>query len=178
MIFSILLNRLRGTWSWFRPIYAFCIALVAFILTGSWVALILVFALAWGGNCMGWGDWDCIATNRSATKPIPYTEGDYNGIQWLAEKIIASSKDWLNHCRVCLVIMGIYRAAFMLPLIYWLGLNALSGFILLIPAFLIASEVGYLTTKIWNFNWMTGGWEHQEVWYGLILGVTLIGLGV
>lgn len=173
-------NRLRGTWSWFRPIYALSIALFVLIYIKDWYAFSIAFALAWVGVAMGWGDWDCVATNRNAVKPVRYTEGDYNGIQWLAEKLISSDAHWLNHCRVCLVLVGAYRAAFLLPLIYWCGWSAVGAFLFLTPMFLLASELGYYTTKLWNFRFMSSGWEHQEIWYGVGLAIALkiLSLGV
>jgi len=173
-------NRLRGTWSWYRPIYALSIALFVLIYIKDWYAFSIAFALAWGGIAMGWGDWDCVATNRNVAKPVLYTEGDYNGIQWLAEKIISSDAHWLNHCRVCLVLMGAYRAAFLLPLIYWCGWSAVGAFLFLTPMFWLASELGYYTTKLWNFRFMTGGWEHQETWYGvgIAIAIKILSLGV
>lgn len=150
------------------------IGLYTYVLTGSIQCSILVFGLSWAGIAMGWGDWDCIATNRNATKPIPYNEGDYNGVLWLAERIISSDNDWLNHARVCLLLMGMYRASFMLVLSFWIGLPSLIGFLLLSPMFLIGSELGYYTSKLWNFKFMNGGWEHQEVWYGFGLDLIFI----
>lgn len=168
-MFSIL-NRIRGMYSWFRPLYALCIGMVVGLVTGNLYVAICSWLLAWGGVAMGWGDWDCVATNREATKPSPYIEGSDNGIQWLAEKIISSDKNWLNHCRVCLVLDGAYRAIWILPMMYTMGWSALVGFIVLTPMFWLASELGYWTTKWWNFKYMTGGWEHQEIWYGSALG--------
>lgn len=174
IIVFALLNRLRGMSPWFRPIMALGIALVVFFIVGNFIAFIITFALAWAGIAMGWGDWDCVATNRNAKKPNPYTEGDYNGIQWLAEKIISSDTHWLNHCRVCLVIIGAYRAFFLLPLSYWCGWSAIVAFIFLAPMFLVASELGYYTSKLWNFKYMTGGWEHQEIIYGVTVGLVFM----
>lgn len=172
----IILNRLRGMYSWFRPIMALGIALAILLITKDLTAFIITFALAWGGVAMGWGDWDYVATNRNAKKPNPYTDGDYNGIQWLAEKIISSDLNWLNHCRVCLVIMGAYRACFLLPLVYWCGWSAVGAFLFLTPMFWLASELGYYTTKLWNFKYMDGGWEHQEIWYGLFQDLVIFSL--
>lgn len=123
---------------------------------------------------MGHGDWDCVATNRNVLKPNPYNEGDYNGIQWLAEKIVSSDTNWLNHCRVCLILMGAYRSFFFIPLAYWCGWSALYAFLFFTPMFLLASELGYYTSKVWNFKYMNLGWEHQEVWCGLALGVAIL----
>lgn len=174
MIIFAVINRLRGTWSWFRPVYALVIALIVFMLFSNMYVSFAVWLLAWIGVAMGWGDWDCVATNHSAEKPIPYIEGNDNGIQWLAEKIVNSDRHWLWHCRVCLILDGIYRALWILPIVYCIGWSAVIGFIALIPMFWLASELGYYTTKLWNFKWMTGGWEHQEVWYGTSIGLTFM----
>lgn len=171
----LVLNRLRGMHSLLRPVMAFFIGLVAYLLTYSYLCSIITFGVAWAGISMGWGDWDLVATNRDSKKPSPYTEGDYNGIQWLAERLISSDKNWLNHARVCLLLMGMYRASFMIVISFWIGLPAITGFLLLSPMFLIASELGYYTSKIWNFKFMNLGWEHQEVIYGFGLDLIFIG---
>lgn len=176
IVLFVVFNRLRGTFYWFRPIMSLGIAVIVFLNTSSLIASSSSFILAWAGMSMGWGDWDCIATDRNMSKPILYEEGNYNGIQWFAEKLISADSNWLNHCRVCLILMGAYRALFLLPLTYWFGLSALIGFLFLTISFLVASEIGYYTTKLWNFKYMSGGWEHQEVWYGFILGLTLQGV--
>jgi hypothetical protein len=176
----VILNRLRGMWSWFRPIFALGIAFVVWLMCGSMYALGITFVLAWLGVVSGWGDWMCIATDHTATKPNPYVEGDNNGIQWLAEKIIGSSVNWLWHCRICLLIRGIYRAAFLIPLVFWFGWSAVGAFLFLTPMFWLASELGYYTAKLWNFRFMSGGWEHQEIWYGVAIAIALkiLSLGV
>lgn len=172
----LILNRVRGMNNLLRPLMAFFIGLVSFYFTNSYICFLLVFTTSWGlGMAMGWGDWDILATNRDSKKPIDYKEGDYNGIQWLAERIISSDKDWLNHVRVCLLLMGMYRASFLLVMSYWIGIPSIIGFIVLSPMFLLASELGYYTTKLWNFKFMSGGWEHQEVLYGLSIDLVFIG---
>lgn len=173
-------NRLRGTWSWFRPIYALSIALTVLVYSGSWYAFSIVFVLAWLGVVSGWGDWMCIATDHNAVKPNPYVEGDNNGIRWLAEKIISSDVNWLWHCRICLLIRGVYRACFLIPLVFWFGWSAFIAFLFLAPMLWLASELGFYTTKLWSFRFMSNGWEHQEVWYGVAIAIALniLSLGV
>lgn len=177
LLFSIL-NRMRGTKSpyhIYRILFVIGVALIcAYTITHSHIAFFTTFIFVLVGVSMGWGTWDCVATNRNANKPTPYKESYYNGVQWLAEKIISSDVHWLNHCRLCLLLMGAYRAFFLIHLAYWCGWSAIYAFLFLTPMFWIASELGYYTSKLWNFKYMTGGWEHQEVIYGALVGLAFM----
>lgn len=161
------LNRLRGMYGWADYLLAFAIACIMGTFEQSWYTFGITFALVLVGNVFGWGDWFGAILNGK-TKPTPYTEGKTNGIQWLAEKIISSDKNWIKHCQVALIIRGSYRAVFFLALGYWVE------FLFLTPMLLASLYVGKYTAKKFNFKHINGGWEHSEVWYGLFLDVILI----
>ena len=88
LLFSIL-NRMRGTKSpyhIYRILFVIGVALIcAYTITHSHIAFFTTFIFVLVGVSMGWGTWDCVATNRNANKPTPYKESYYNGVQWLAE---------------------------------------------------------------------------------------------
>lgn len=72
-----------------------------------------------------------------------------------------------------------FRALWVLVFIFFIDIYiVIPCFIVLSCAFLLASELGYYTSKLWNFKYMTGGWEHQEVIYGVLQDLVLIGVVV
>lgn len=165
-----ILNRLRGMITWARVIISIATGLVSYLFLHDVYFSGLIAVIYFIPLTSGWGAWDCIATDRTAIKPNPYSEG-WLGVQQIAEFIYSSDKNWLTHCRVALFIDGSLRALWVLFLP--------SGYLfypLMASAFLIASELGYYTTKRFNFKFMSGGWEHQEVWYGLIQDLVILSL--
>lgn len=128
------------------------------------------------GESFGWGDWVGTVSERGIKNiPKPYEEGKNNGIQWLATKFIDPSKDWTDHCRIALFIRGFYWWVCLLPLVFFIEWHfMLLAILLLALAFPLACELGYRTSKLWNFKHMTGGWEHQEVWYGLFQDIVIL----
>lgn len=172
----LILNRLRGmngVWSKFNGLLLSYILLSVF--HNHYVAL-SVGILYVIGESFGWGDWVGTVSERGYTSmPTPYEEGKNNGIQWLATKFIDPSKDWLNHCRVALIIRGFYWWVCLFPLVFFVEwYYVLTAILFLSLAFPIACEFGYRTTKLFNFKHMTGGWEHQEVWYGLFQDIVIL----
>ena len=99
--------------------------------------------------------------------------GKYTGIQWLATKICPPTtfERWLDHCRIALFIRSFYwwfpfYLAFML---FDASFNAvIISSLVLAFAFPLACDIGRYTTTKWNFKFMAGGWEHQEVIYGAV----------
>ena len=172
----LVLNRLRGTngiWSKFNGLLIAYILLSVF--NNHYLAL-SVGILYVIGESFGWGDWVGAVSERNyLSMPQPYNEGKNNGIQWLASKIIDPSKNWLNHCRLALLIRGLYWWVCLLPLVFFIEwCFVLLTIALLSLAFPLACEIGYHTYKLWNFKYMTGGWEHSEVFYGLFQDLILI----
>ena len=168
----LILNRLRGMFAWARILISIAAGLVSYLFLHDVYLSGLVAIIYFIPLTSGWGTWDCIATDREATKPNPYSEG-WLGVQQIAEWLYSSDKDWLTHCRIALLVDGSLRALWVLFLP--------SGYLfypLMASAFLFASELGYYTSKLWNFKYMTGGWEHQEVIYGVLQDLVLIGVVV
>lgn len=172
----LILNRLRGTYSWFAKINGVVLGLLVYFFTKE---LDIAIACAFGyiiGESFGWGDWVGTLSERGCTEmPNPYNEGENNGIKWLASKIISPSENWTNHCRVALFIRGLYWWVCLLPLVFFIEWYfVLLAIVILAFAFPLACELGYYTSKLWNFKYMTGGWEHQEVWYGLAQDIVIL----
>lgn len=178
------LNRLRGmngVWSKFNGL------LLAYIIYSVSHNHYVALAVGIGyiiGESFGWGEWvGTLSCNRTAVENNE--EGKNNGIQWLASKVIDPSKDWINYCRVALTIRGFYWWLPTLAPLYFVGFSVelLTLMILALSiGFPIACELGYRTSKMFEFNKygfsVVGGWEHQEVWYGLMQDLVFIGLGV
>lgn len=165
-----ILNRLRGTFSWARVIIALATGAVSYLLLQNVYLSLMVAIVYFIPLTSGWGTWDCVATDRTAVKPNPYSEG-WMGVQQISEFICSSDKNWLNHCRVALLVDGAFRALWVLLLP-----NGYLFYLIMASAFLLASELGYYTTKLFNFKYMSNGWEHQEIWYGLIQDIVFVGV--
>ena len=171
-----ILNRLRGmngVWSKFNGLLLALVVQIAFNNPYVSIAVGLGYII---GESFGWGDWVGTVSERGIkTIPKPYEEGKSNYIQWLATKLIDPTKDWINHCRIALIIRGFYWWVCLLPFVFFIEwYYVLTAILFLSLAFPIACEFGYRTTKLFNFKHMTGGWEHQEVWYGLFQDVVIL----
>lgn len=170
----IILNRLRGMFTWARILISIAAGLVSYLFLHDVYLSGLVAIIYFIPLTSGWGTWDCIATDREAIKPTPYSEG-WLGVQQIAEWIYSSDKDWLTHCRIALLIDGMFRALWVLIFVFFIDICiVIPCFIMMSCAFLFASELGYYTSKLWNFKYMTGGWEHQEVIYGAVVGLVFM----
>jgi hypothetical protein len=131
--------------------------------------------------------------------------GWYTGTQRLVEYLIPPTQDnWLWHCRLALFIRGLWWWVPVLAPLWFVGFGAstlLCGAILLAVGFPVACEIGYYSTMVFNFGYnyktektelfykgklvkssgvkfinMSGGWEHQEVWYGVIQDIVVVWL--
>ena len=170
----LILNRLRGMFTWARILISIATGLVSYLFLHDVYLSGLVAIIYFIPLTSGWGTWDCIATDREATKPNPYSEG-WLGVQQIAEWICSSDKDWLTHCRIALLVDGVFRALWVLIFAFFIDIYiVIPCFIVMSCAFLFASELGYYTSKLWNFKYMTGGWEHQEVIYGAVVGLVFM----
>ena len=184
----LILNRLRGTngvWSKFNGL------LLAYIIYSVSHNHYLALAVGIGyviGESFGWGEWIGNLSCHKSDVGVLGDEGKNNGIQWLASKIVPDyTTNYINYCRVALTIRGFYWWFPTLSPLYFVGfepLFLLGCVMFLSVGFPIACEVGYYTSKKFNFSKygfnMHGGWEHQEVWYGfmqdLIFGGILLWL--
>ena len=170
----LILNRLRGTQGLWSKIIGLLLALIVQIAFGNPYVSVAVGLGYIIGESFGWGEWvGTLSCNRTAVENNE--EGKNNGIQWLASKVVSPTKDWLNYCRVALTIRGFYWWLPTLAPLYFVGFSVESlaiAIILLSVGFPLACELGYRTSKMFEFNKygfsVVGGWEHQEVWYGLM----------
>ena len=173
-----ILNRLRGTEGLWSKIIGLLLALVVQIAFDNPYVSVAVGLGYTIGESFGWGEWIGTLTGDRNFKQLN-EEGKNNGIQWLASKVIDPAKDWINYCRVALTIRGFYWWLPTLAPLYFVGFSVVSitvAVAVLSIGFPIACEIGYYTSKLWNFKHMNGGWEHSEVWYGLVQDVVLISL--
>ena len=180
----LILNRLRGTHGYFAIINGVVLGLLTYVCFGDvYVASIVAVGYVLGES-FGWGEWVGTLTGDRNFKQLN-EEGKNNGIQWLASKVIDPSKDWINYCRVALTIRGFYWWLPTLAPLYFVGFSVVSitvAVAVLSIGFPLACELGRLTAPLFSFEYKTfsikGGWEHSEVWYGLMQDLVLIGLGV
>ena len=178
----LILNRLRGTQGLWSKIIGLLLALIVQIVFGNPYVSVAVGLGYIIGESFGWGEWVGTLTGDRNFKQLN-EEGKNNGIQWLASKVIDPAKDWINYCRVALSIRGFYWWLPTLAPLYFVGFSVVSiavAVVVLSIGFPIACEIGYrLNGKIKFHKYglsIEGGWEIQEVAYGVIQDVVLIGL--
>ena len=178
-----ILNRLRGTqglWSKFNGLLLALIVQIAFGNPYVSVAVGLGYII---GESFGWGEWiGNLTTHRKNKTDTLEDEGENNGIKYIATKLVPNwNVAFIKYCRVALGIRGIYWAVPTLAPLFFTNINPLvviGCIVWLGVSFPLACEIGYYTSKLWNFKNMNGGWEHSEVWYGLMQDMVFIGLGV
>lgn len=172
-------NRLRGTYGWFAKVNGVVLGLLVYLVFGNpYVSLAVAIGYVLGES-FGWGDWvGCLTTNRNNYKDTT-DEGKSNGIMWLSQKIVHDWKtNFIEYSRVALTIRGFYWWFLALAPLYFVadGLLITVSILFLSIGFPIACEIGYYTSKLWNFKYMDGGWEHSEVWYGLAQDIVIFWL--
>ena len=128
------------------------------------------------------GEWVGTVSCHQTEVVTNSEEGKNNGIMWLASKVVPMT-DWLHYCMVALTIRGFYWWLPTLAPLYFVGFDplVLLGCIAFLSvSFPIACEIGYRTAPLFSFSKygfdMVGGWEHQEVWYGLMQDIIFWGL--
>ena len=178
----IILNRLRGTQGIWSKIIGLLLALIVQIAFDNPYVSVAVGLGYIIGESFGWGEWVGTLTGDRNFKQLN-EEGKNNGIQWLASKVIDPAKDWVNYCRVALTIRGFYWWLPTLAPLYFVGFSVVSitvAVAVLSIGFPIACELGRLTAPLFSFEYKTfsikGGWEHSEVWYGLMQDIVFIGV--
>ena len=181
-----ILNRLRGTQGLWSKIIGLLLALIvqiAFCNPYVSIAVGLGYII---GESFGWGEWIGNLSVHKSDVGVLGDEGKNNGIQWLASKIVPDyTTNYINYCRVALAIRGFYWWLPTLAPLYFIGFNPIAlalAILVLSIGFPIACEIGYRLRDKINFHKygfsVAGGWEIQEVAYGLIQDLVLIGLGV
>ena len=180
----LILNRLRGTEGLWSKIIGLLLALVVQIAFGNHYVAIAVGLGYIIGESLGWGEWVGNLSVHKSDVGVLGDEGKNNGIQWLASKIVPDyTTNYINYCRVALTIRGFYWWLPTLSPLYFVGfepLFLLGCITFLSVGFPLACELGYRTSKMFEFNKygfsVVGGWEHQEVWYGLMQDLIFVGI--
>lgn len=180
-----ILNRLRGTQGLWSNIIGLLLAFIVLAIWGNvWVAV----AVGLGyiiGESFGWGEWvGNLTTHRKNKTDTLEDEGENNGIKYIATKLVPNwNVDFIKYCRVALGIRGIYWWLPTLAPLYFIGFSVVSitvAVAVLSIGFQIACELGRLTAPLFSFEYKTfsikGGWEHQEIWYGLMQDVIIFSL--
>ena len=183
----IILNRLRGTIGVWSKVIGLLLALIVEMVYHNPYVTIAVGLGYIIGESFGWGLWLGSIAERDDGYSLYLKgerEGANNGIHWLASHIVEPTKEtWLNYCRVAMVIRGFVW--WIVPMIglWFVGFNPymlLACLIFLSIGFPLACELGYYSAKRFSYQRegfsIVGGWEHQEVWYGLMQDLVIITL--
>ena len=157
-----ILNRLRGTIGTYAKVIGLLLSLITLIIYhNTYVALAVGLGYIIGETIYGWGD-------------------DVGNL--------TEHRQDLWYHRVHLAIRGFVW--WIVPMIglWFVGFNPyllLGCLIFLSIGFPLACELGYYTAKRFSYQRegfsIVGGWEHQEIWYGLmqdLVLITLIGVGL
>lgn len=178
-----ILNRLRGTEGLWSKIIGLLLALIVQIAFDNPYVSVAVGLGYIIGESFGWGLWVGTVSEQREKAWHLHDEGEgrNNGIEWLASKIVKPTEEtWVSYCRVALAIRGFYWWLPTLAPLYFVGFNPLlllGCITFLSVGFPIACEIGYRTAKLFSFEKygfsVRGGWEHQEVWYGLFQDVVI-----
>ena len=182
----LFLNRLRGTQGLWSKIIGLLLALVVQITFNNPYVSVAVGLGYIIGESFGWGLWvGTLSVQREKGYELhDEGEGRNNGIEWIASHIVKPTQEsWLNYCRVALSIRGFYWWLPTLAPLYFVGfsIELLTLMILALSiGFPLACELGYyFRDKIifhkYGFS-VEGGWEIQEVFYGLFQDLVLITL--
>ena len=182
----LILNRLRGTQGLWSKIIGLLLALVVQIAFGNPYVSVAVGLGYIVGESFGWGLWVGTLSVQRLNGYALHDEGEgrNNGIEWLASHIISPTyENWLNYCRVALSIRGFYWWLPTLAPLYFVGFSIVSiavAVVVLSIGFPIACEIGYRLKDKIKFNKyglsIEGGWEIQEVAYGIIQDIVFVGL--
>ena len=179
-----LLNRLRGTQGLWSKIIGLLLALIVQIAFDNPYVSIAVGLGYIIGESFGWGEWvGNLTTHRKNKTDTLEDEGENNGIKYIATKLVPNwNVAFIKYCRVALGIRGIYWWLPTLAPLYFVGFSVVSitvAVAVLSIGFPIACEIGYrLNGKITFHKFgisIEGGWEIQEIVYGAIQDVVLIG---
>lgn len=101
----------------------------------------------------------------------------------LADKILITPykqiiiEDFIKYSRLFLIIRGIYWWTPTIGLLSFININIYAIVIaisILSFGWPLAAELGRYTARLWSKSFMSGGWEHQEVWYGTLITITFI----
>ena len=177
-----ILNRLRGTQGLWSKIIGLLLALIVQIAFDNPYVSIAVGLGYIIGESFGWGEWVGTLSVKPEQIVTNSEEGKNNGIQWIASKIVPMT-NWYRYCQVALTIRGMYWWLPTLAPLYFVGFNPYAigiAVVLLGLTFPLACEIGYYTAQKFSYQRegfsVVGGWEHQEVWYGLMQDIIFGGL--
>lgn len=181
-MFTILNRFPRGMYGIGAKFNGVVLGLLAyFVFHNPYVAMALAIGYVLGES-FGWGLWIGTLTEQRELGYLLKDEGEgrNNGIELVTTKFINPTQaTWIKYCRLALSIRGLYWWIPTLAPLYFVGIgfnSLLLVIVLLSIGFPIACEIGYYTTTKFNFKHMGSGWEHQEVWYGLMQDIVLVGL--
>ena len=179
-----ILNRWRGTGDIFNVfgfaitgvnIYAVYLGLLFGIVTSSWIVGILTVVGFRAGESFGWGKWVGALCYHPTEPNYDDLEGyNFPFIHKIANFIIKERKDFLNYCRLALGIRGLIWGLFIyLPLVSFQYISILDYALVSLLyglGFPLCCELSRLKSFHYEskFISISGKWETQEVYYGII----------
>ncbi|MBR8464711.1 hypothetical protein KDD93_09100 [Campylobacter sp. faydin G-24] len=171
----LVLNRIRGEYSYFAKINAVLIALLIFAFYENFIVAICCGLGYLVGESKGWGVWVGALVSHSSYKD----ESENKFIEQIACKFFNPQTHWLNYCRVCLFIRGlVWWLPVFIPLMFVGVYIAPFLAVALAIGFLMACELGYRTRWITDLGvWQVNdAWGRQEVFYGAMQDIAFIWL--
>tara|TARA_R110000803_G_scaffold4054_9_gene13931 strand:- start:5320 stop:5844 length:525 start_codon:yes stop_codon:yes gene_type:complete len=168
------LNRLRGTKSIWAKYNAIILGIIFGLSTQNYYIGVAVAVGYLAGESMGWGEWIGGLMRRIADSPTmtnPRRDGDYNGIQWIAEKF--SKIDTDDYFVTSLFLRGLWWWTLTFVSLYWV----LDPLLVTITILFLAS---WFPLSILMAESNDLQWENAEYIYGgaqdIGIGVLLIGI--
>lgn len=192
---EMLFNRWRGTGDIFwkingNIIYATYWALLVGFISGVWYWGLLFGGLYILGESFAWGKWVGFVSMSDRENYKPKEDGDYindDGMKFpwihhISNFFIKQRVDYLNYCRLALVIRGLFWWLLPLSLLLFLDLIVLwqyiFGLVVVSAGFPLAAELSRYVGISFQSKYLnlSTGWENQEVIYGLFhfIGITLM----
>ena len=177
----IILNRLRGTWSWMAKVVGIVIGVLDYlVILDVYVAVVSAIMYVFGES-FGWGKWigGVYRQNVTATNAqLLDLEGRNNGAHWLADKIYPEVENYYKYCYTALTLRGmLWFGLTLLPLCVggYIPITDYTISVLFLGAgFPISIRLGAYTETLFSLPDMDGFWEQAEVWYGMMQDVVLI----
>lgn len=166
----LILNRLRGMFSWFAWVIGILLGLAVFIIFDNPYVALLVMAGYIAGESMGWGEWFGGLINGATNIPKK-RNGQGNGIEFLATRLF--DIDTVGYHITALFIRGFYWWILaLLPLAWHVGLGSV---LLAVIALAIAFPMSVIIAKecTFTFSYVETPWHRSEVIYGGVINIVL-----
>lgn len=168
----LILNRIRGMFSWFAWIVGALLAVIVYVKFGNAYVALLVMAGYIGGESMGWGEWIGGISTPGQTLDDDDIEGKKYGIYWLASHVAMRGTLLYNY--VALAIRGVYWwLPTLLPLAWFIDIGTI---LISVVCLAMAFPMSVVVAKECRFvlPYVTTTWKRAEVIYGGVMNIVLL----